>query len=124
MNLLLDEHISALVAKKLRENGYTVYTVSEIPSLIGLSDREVVRFALEKECAVVTSDTKDFRRIMHQLLERGEAHFGLICIPSNRPRTKRDTGNIVRSLLQLLQKYPERGNLKNQEVWLPPLVQR
>ena len=55
--ILADENIHSFIIKTLRENGFTVLSVSELNK--GKKDEEIIQWALEKKHTVLTED-KDF----------------------------------------------------------------
>ncbi len=52
--ILADENIHSFTIKTLRENGFTVISVSELQK--GIKDEEIIQWALEKKYTVLTED--------------------------------------------------------------------
>lgn len=55
--ILADENIHTFTIKALRENGFTVISISELQK--GLKDEEIIEWAMNKKYTVLTED-KDF----------------------------------------------------------------
>lgn len=119
MKALLDEHLSPLIARILRERGLDVVAVAERSDLIETSDREVAETAAGEQRAVVTSDIKDFRPIATERLADGRGHAGVILVPPNRSRSRAATGALADAIEALMRAHPD--GIANAEHWLPPL---
>ena len=84
MDLLADESVDFGLVCKLRENGFVVLSVME--DFPGISDKEVLQIANEKQYLLVTED-KDFGELAYRLKLD---HHGIFLIRlSNIPRTDR-----------------------------------
>jgi predicted nuclease of predicted toxin-antitoxin system len=88
MRALLDEQLSAEIARELRRPGCDVEAVTERPDLVGASDEQLVELAGREDRAMITNNVRDFRPIAAQRLALGEAHAGLILLPSTRARNR------------------------------------
>jgi len=75
LQLLLDEHLSPFLTKRLAEIGVFAQAVAHV-GLNGHTDHEVWAFAMEHDMAVVTTNVDDFL----ELLEDVESHPGLILL--------------------------------------------
>ncbi len=85
----LDENVSNAIAEGLRRRGIDVTTTPEL-SLIGISDKAQLEFALSQKRITFTQDT-DFLR-MHQT---GITHAGIVyCSQGNK-----SIGEIIRGLV-------------------------
>jgi len=120
VRLLLDEHLSPLIAVQLRERGHDVTAVAERPNLIGLDDHELFVFASFDRRAVVTENWADFQRELHGAEATGATHFGVVFTSRKRlPRGKGTIGLYVRVLDEFLQRHAAEDALLNTYRWLP-----
>ena len=120
MRLLLDEHFSPEIARRLRDLGHDVIAVKERTELIAMSDS--VHFASmgDQRRAIVTQDLGDFRPLLLQAMNAGEKTYGLICVPSN-VRVRRDAiDRMVAALDRLLtsNQDDEAAVRRGGEIWL------
>lgn len=74
MRLLLDEHISPALVGRLAKIGIYARSVPHT-GLSGRSDREIWKYALEQDFAVVTTNARDFIQLLDV-----ELHPGLIIL--------------------------------------------
>jgi len=77
MKLYLDEHLSPLLARMLRERGIDCLTAIETGNL-GQSDEEQLTYAASQGRVLLTFDREDFLSLATQWTERGRPHAGLI----------------------------------------------
>lgn len=117
MKLLLDEMLTAAVARGLRSRGHDVDAVVERQDLRGLSDRELLAVASREKRAIVTENVRDFCVFGREIIQRGESHAGVILFSAYQfPRSdSRTIGQFVRSLETLLISQSDGTNL---ELWL------
>jgi hypothetical protein len=93
VKLLLDEMYPRRLAEQLRNDGFDVVAVVEIPELVGSGDLDVARCGLQEERIVVTENVADYAR-----LEPGE-HAGLLLVNARRwPRTASGLPRLVDAL--------------------------
>lgn len=118
MKALLDEQLSPLIARVLRERGLDVVAAAERPDLIEASDREIVDTATREQRAVVTNDIKDFRPIAAERLTDGRGHPGLILLPASRGRRRDATGALADAIESILRAHPD--GIPGSEHWVPP----
>lgn len=119
MKLLLDEMLSAAIARELRSRGHDVQAVAGNPDRKALPDPEVLALARAEHRAVVTNNLRDFRPLHHEAITPGGAgHHGMIFIPGSYRRTRADTGRIIAALEAILAQYPGEKDLANGEAWL------
>lgn len=120
VRLLLDEHFSPEIARRLRARGHDVIAVKEHPELIGRADR--VHFVLmpEQARAIVTRDLGDFRPLLSEAMRAGTKTYGLVCVPARVPLNREAIGRLVDSLEQVLRLHPAEDDLvdRGSEVWL------
>ena len=72
--LLLDEHISPALVRKLSEKGLYAEAVAHV-GLSGKPDEHIWNYALEYDLTVVTTNARDFIRLLNV-----EVHPGLIVL--------------------------------------------
>ncbi len=73
-HLLLDENISPALVSRLADMGVYAQSVPHV-GLSGRPDREIWKYALDHDLAVVTTNARDFIPLLHV-----EAHPGLIVL--------------------------------------------
>lgn len=120
MRLLLDEHFSQLVARRLREDGgHDVVAVTERADLVGLPDEALFEVARAEGRALVTENAADFLILVQAAAASGSPHPGLI-VTSHRafPRSKDSTGRLVTALDTLLTSHPSDEAPAGRVVWL------
>lgn len=120
MKLLLDEHFSQLVARRLRdEHGHDVVAVTERPDLVGLSDEALFEVARAERRALVTENAADFMPLVRSATASGSPHAGLI-VTSHRafPRSKDSIGSLVVALDALLSSHLSDDSLVDRVTWL------
>lgn len=121
MKLLLDEHYSPGIARQLRERGHDVVAVNERPSLVGLSDRELLSLMRDERRAVVTENAVHFVPLTAEALAAGEQHAGLLLTsPKSLPRRAQTIGTFVRVLDDFLRMNQREDACRNQTRWLQP----
>lgn len=118
MKLLLDEHLSPLVAQLLRERGFDVEAVSERSDLVSVSDRVLMEVAAAESRAVATNNVTDFRPIGASLLANGKGHGGLILLPARPTRTRHATGYLTDAIAAIMADYP--GGIVDSQHWVAP----
>lgn len=119
MRLLLDEMLSAAIARELRNRGHDVQAIQEHPEWRSHSDREVVELARAERRVIVTDNLADMRPLHYEAVTPGgPGDHGMIFIPGGRPRTRAHTGQLVAALEQKLVAYPGDDDLANGEDWL------
>lgn len=121
MRLLLDEHYSPEIARRLRERGHDVVAVGERPGLAGRADRAHFAAMAGERRAIVTEDVGDFRPLLVDASRRGTATYGLVCVSPRRfPRRRSDIGRLVTALDALLRAHPDEDAAlaAGGEIWL------
>ena len=119
MKLLLDEMLSPLIARALRDRGHDVEAIQEHPEWCSYEDRQVLELARIERRALLTDNLVDMRPLHHEaIVPGGSGNYGMIFIPGGRPRTRANTGQIVAALEQKLIDYPGESELVNAEDWL------
>lgn len=119
MKLLLDEMLSPVIARELRERGHDVESVAGNPGREAMSDTEVLALARAEHRAIVTNNLRDYRTLHNEaIVPGGDGHFGMIFMPGTYRRTKADTGRIIAALEAILAHHPGENDLANGEAWL------
>ena len=119
MRALLDEQLSAEIARELRGRGCDVEAVTERPDLVGASDEQIVEIAAQEARAVITNNIRDFRPIAAQRLAQGMGHAGLILLPSTRARNRAAIGPLVSAIQAIMDANPD--GIHSSERWIAPL---
>lgn len=119
MRALLDEQLSPQIAILLHQRGYDVVAVADRADLVGRSDRIIFEVASAERRAVVTNNIKDFRPLAAEWLARGQAHGGLILLPSSRTRTRTAVAALADAIESVLRDHPD--GLSGGERWIGPL---
>jgi len=118
--MLLDEHYSPEIARRLRAMGHDVVSVKERKDLIGLPDAEILRRMTNEKRTLLTNNVADFMALADQAILTDECHGGLLFTSDlSMPRRKDAIGLFVRVLDALLQENPEPGAHNNRVRWLP-----
>jgi Domain of unknown function (DUF5615) len=101
LKLLLDEHLSPVVAIELRRLGYDAICVAEVPQLRGLDDAPLIRWATADERVLVSAD----RATMPSAAEvvRGDGgHAGVVIVsPDRYSLSKRNPGPLIAVLARV-----------------------
>jgi hypothetical protein len=119
VKLLLDEMLSPVIARELRERGHDVESVAGNPAREAMSDTEVLALARAEHRAIVTNNLRDYRPLHNEaIVPGGDGHFGMIFMPGTYRRTKADIGRITAALEAILTQYPGETDLANGEAWL------
>jgi predicted nuclease of predicted toxin-antitoxin system len=119
VKLLLDEHFSDEIAKRLRGLGHDVIAVTAVETQRGIADLEVFEMAQRQGRAVVTRDREDFESLIRACIRTSRSHHGLVIVDSRR-LPGREFGRQVAALSALIE-GPDLG--PSFVVWLrsPPL---
>lgn len=102
-SLLLDEMFSGLIAEQLRAKGHDVLAVVADPTLVGLSDDQILAHATDTERALVTANIKDFMPLDARYRAANQTHAGLILVSAKTfPQDRNLTAAIISALSALL----------------------
>jgi len=119
VKLLLDEMLSLVIARELRERGHDVESVAGNPGREAMSDTEVLALARAEHRTIVTNNLRDYRPLHNEaIVPGGDGHFGMIFMPGTYRRTKADIGRIIAALEAILAHHPGENDLANGEAWL------
>lgn len=118
MKALLDEQLSPLIARTLRDRGLDVEAVIERPDLPQAPDALLMEVAAAEGRAVVTNNLKDFRPLAAERIASGVGHAGLVLLPSRRSRSRDATGATADVIERLMRSHP--NGIAGAEHWLKP----
>lgn len=110
MKLYLDEHLSPLLARMLRERGIDCLPAIEAGNL-GQSDEAQLTYAASQGRVLLTFDRADFLALAAQWAERGQTHAGLILSRQGA------ASELLRPLLHLIA-LRGKDDLHNHILWL------
>jgi predicted nuclease of predicted toxin-antitoxin system len=119
LRLLLDEMLSAGIARELRRRGHDVEAIQEHPEWRSFEDPQVIELARTERRVLVTDNLSDMRPLHYEAIAvGGPGDYGMIFIPGGRPRTRANTGQMVAALERKLESLPGESDLANAEDWL------
>ncbi len=120
VRMLLDEHFSPEIARRLRARGHDAIAVKEHPELIGRADRVHFASMPEERRAIVTQDLGDFRPLLSETMRAGGKTYGLVCVPARVSLSRDAIGQLVGWLEEILKGHPGDEDLidRGGEVWL------
>ncbi len=104
LRLLLDEHLSPLIAKQIREHNpaMEIFSLQEWRNglYIGQTDEHVLRAAHAARLTLVSYDHRTILSLLGCWAAEGVAHSGLIVV-SGKTTAANNIGALVRALLHL-----------------------
>lgn len=109
IRLLLDEHISPSLVGKLGDKGIFAVAAAHV-GLSGETDAKIWKYALENDFAVVTSNLRDFIRLLNV-----DVHPGLMVLREGG-LTRGEQWDRVRPVLDLILKSSDDNFLINKVV--------
>jgi Domain of unknown function (DUF5615) len=119
VRLMLDEHYSPEIARRLRAKDHDVAAVAERADLVGLSDEELFRRMALEERAIMTNNVKDFVPLANRAAVDGHDHYGLLLnSDKSLPRGLDAIGRVVDTLDEFLCRHQAKDNCRNQVRWL------
>jgi hypothetical protein len=102
-----NENFPQGVAQRLRELGHDILTVLEAGNAnLGISDADVLTFAITQQRSVITLDRHDFIRLHFHYQNNHQDHFGIIVCKYDRD-VDRQAENIHKAIESI-------GDLTNQ----------
>lgn len=108
LRLLLDEHISPVVARELRARHPELFVVGvqewQGGIHLGLPDGDLLTLAREEGLTLVTYDLRTIAPLLKRWAESGTAHGGVIFV-DGKTVAPNDFGTLVRSLASLWHTY-------------------
>jgi predicted nuclease of predicted toxin-antitoxin system len=125
LRLLLDEHLSPLIAEALRKRGHDVVAVADDPALRGMDDGELFAHAVEQRRGFVTNNVADFVLVLREWSSAGRDHYGLLLTSDeSMPRARRAIRTYVEVLDRLMAANAAEDALLNQVRWPNPRDRR
>jgi transposase len=119
VKLVLDEHLSMVLARQLQARGHDVITARELLAGPDRSDAELLRRATEADRTVVTANVGDFVELHRAAVVSGRSHAGVILVSRRRfPLATRAVGGLVKALDAYLVAHPGAHELEGQTWWL------
>ena len=116
MRLLLDEQLSwPAIGLRLAEDGHDVVSFSIVPTLEGIDDLSLLRFASRERRILVSANGKHFVDFAEELIAEGLECAGLILIP--RSINTNNYGTILRGIRSVLEHY-DPDSWANRIVWM------
>ena len=119
MRILLDEHISPVVATQLRLRGHDVVAIVERPELRGSDDAVVLAVADREGRALVSADV-GLIALATRASAWGDGHSGLVMISRTFRRWPGSIGPLVQALDDLLRRSPADDAFADRVIWLQP----
>jgi hypothetical protein len=118
--LLLDEHISPVVAEQLKRRHPRIDVVSiydwQGGRLVSAKDAAILSEASRQRITIVTYDCQTIPPVLKEWAEQGRDHAGVIFV-NRRAVPQNDFGGLVRAL-GILWKRERKENWQNQIVFL------
>jgi hypothetical protein len=104
--ILLDEMFAGAIAEELRAKGHDAQAVVTDPTLISLSDDQILTRAAATGRALVTANIKDFMPLDAQYRAAGQTHAGLILVSTKTFAQDRTYTTAITSALTALLDQP------------------
>lgn len=102
---MIDENLSPAIADALRDRGQDAVAVVHAASP-GIADEEVLAIAVRDRRVLVTNNVRDFRLLIADATDQGQALCGVIYVSSSRPRTVASVSGIADDLEALSLENP------------------
>jgi Domain of unknown function (DUF5615) len=119
VRLMLDEHYSPEIARRLRAKDHDVAAVAERADLVGLSDEELFRRMTLEERAIMTNNVKDFVPLATRAAVDADDHYGLLLTSDKSvPRRLDAIGRVVDAPDEFLRCHQGKESCRNQVRWL------
>ena len=122
--LLLDEHISLVVAAQMKRRHPGIYVTSihdwQGGRFAGAADSAILEEASRPRLTIVTYDCQTIPPLLREWAEQGRDHTGLILV-NRKAIPQNDFGGLVRALASLW-KAERKANWKNQVVHLRRVI--
>lgn len=123
MRFLLDEHVSPLVAARLRSLGPDAVAVVERQGLRGAADERLRQVASAEDRVLVTYDVRDFGRMGMRMARTAEPHPGMVLVtPRAFSPGVNDIGRLSDALHALATSDPG-CSMTDRVVWLRPATE-
>ena len=104
MKLLLDEHLSLVVAEQLRGRGHDVVCVAELPEVRGLDDPSLLSYARAQARVLVSADRGSMPAAVEVVHAAGGRHAGVVLVARERfTLSRRNPGPLIAALAHLIE---------------------
>ena len=113
LKLYLDEDVTPLLARALRQRGFDVTSAVELGH-VGWSDEEQLEYAVSEGRAILTHNIRDFVRLHREWLSKGKEHFGIVVAPQF---PLREFGAFLRRTLRFLNRWTS-CSMRNNVIFL------
>ena len=101
VRLLLDEHLSPVIAEQLLARGVDVTSVAARPDLRTLPDPQILEAAASEGRVLVTRNIRDFVRLDAIWGGAGRSHPGILFVGTRRfPENRSLIGTLTTALVQ------------------------
>jgi Domain of unknown function (DUF5615) len=118
VRLLLDHHLSPIVAVELRRIGHDAVVTHE-RGWSRLRDHDLLEAVAGERRALVTADLKDFVPLARSWAESQREHWGLLLVSRAAARARSDgIGRPVELLCDVLDRHPAEDAFRNRVHWL------
>lgn len=118
MKLVLDHHLSPVVADRLRERSHDVVAAAD-RGWERAADEDLLLLASGERRGVVTANVRHFVPIVRAWLERGEDHWGVLLVAAvSFPLRTSGSGQAVDRVARLLERHPAEDAFHNRVHWL------
>lgn len=108
VRLLLDEHISPVVAEQLRARGIDAVAVSDRAELRGRDDPHILETTAAEARALVTRNLRDFLPLDSQWASQGRRHAGIVCVTYSKfPEDPSLIGRLTEALDEWVRTSPQ-----------------
>ncbi len=111
VSLYLDADVERMIARALRQRGYTCQTADEA-GMKQASDEAQLEYAARKGYTLVTYNVQHFAPLHARYSQEGWEHFGLVLIPK-----RWGASEVLRRLLNLLNTVTP-DEIRNDVKWL------
>lgn len=119
MKLVLDHHMSPVVAERLRDIGHDAVAASE-RGWQRVPDEDLLRLASAERRAVTTANVRHFVPIVRACGELGEDHWGVLLVSASSSFSLRASGigQAVHVIGAVLHQHPSEDAFRNRVHWL------
>jgi hypothetical protein len=118
VKLLLDHHVSPLVAARLRRDHHDVVAAAEC-GWQRAADEDLLRLASSEGRAVLTANVRHFVPIARACGERDEEHWGVLLVAATSfPLRASGIGQAVRIIADVMERPSAEDAFRNRVHWL------
>ncbi|MGF1645888.1 MAG: DUF5615 family PIN-like protein [Kineosporiaceae bacterium] len=118
MKLVLDHHMSPVLAERLRDGGHDVVAASE-RGWQRVPDEDLLRLASAERRAVTTANVRHFVPIVRSCGELGEDHWGVLLVSASSFSLRASgIGQAVQVIGAVLHQHSSEDAFRNRVHWL------